>query len=65
MASSFWDMRLSVACAATDAEYQNSIILRDNTLSLPFMAQHHFDPNMRRRLWRTSLPLLKGPFSVS
>jgi len=23
VASSFWDMRLSIACAATDAEYQN------------------------------------------
>ncbi len=29
VASSFWDMRLSIACAATDAgaEYQNRIIL--------------------------------------
>ena len=34
-ASSFWDMRLSIACAATDAEYQNRIILLDNTLNLP------------------------------
>ncbi len=24
--SSFWDMRLSIACAATDAEFQNRII---------------------------------------
>ncbi len=23
VASSFWDMRLSIACAATDAEHQN------------------------------------------
>ena len=30
LASSFWDMRLSIACAATDAEYQNRIILHDN-----------------------------------
>ena len=34
MASSFWDMRLSIACAATDADYQNRIILQDNTLNL-------------------------------
>ena len=27
-------MRLSVACAATDTEYQNRIILHDNTLNL-------------------------------
>ena len=34
VASSFWDMRLSIACAATDAEFQNRIILHDNTLNL-------------------------------
>ena len=46
VASSFWDMRLSIACAATDAEYQNRIILHDNTLSLPVVArQPHPDPN--------------------
>ncbi len=28
-------MRLSIACAATDAEFQNLIILHDNTLNLP------------------------------
>jgi len=39
VASSFWDMRLSIACAATDAEYQNRIILHDNTLNLPIVAQ--------------------------
>ncbi len=27
--SSFWDMRLSVACTATNAEFQNRIIIRD------------------------------------
>jgi hypothetical protein len=37
--SSFWDMRLSIACAATDAEFQNRIILHDNTLNLPVVAQ--------------------------
>ncbi len=36
--SSFWDMRLSIACAATDAEFQNRIILHDNTLNLPVVA---------------------------
>jgi len=46
VASSFWDMRLSIACAATDAEYQNRIILHDNTLNLPVVAQQpHPDPN--------------------
>ena len=46
MASSFWDVRLSIACAATDAEYQNRIILHDNTLNLPIVAQQpHPDPN--------------------
>ena len=46
VASSFWDMRLSIACAATDAEYQNRIILHDITLNLPVVAQQpHPDPN--------------------
>ena len=40
-----WDMRLSIACAATDVEYQNRIILHDNTLNLPVVArQPHPDP---------------------
>ncbi len=39
-------MRLSIACAATDAEHQNRIILHDNTLNLPVVArQPHPDPN--------------------
>ena len=46
MVSSFWDMRLSIACAATDADYQNSIILQDNTLNFPVvMRQPHPVPN--------------------
>ena len=46
VASSFWDMRLSIACAATDAKYQNRILLHDNTLNLPVVAQQpHPDPN--------------------
>jgi len=37
-------MRLSIACAVTDAEYQNRIILHDNTL--PVVArQPHPDLN--------------------
>jgi len=37
---------LEQACAATDAEYQNRIILHDNTLNLPVVArQPHPDPN--------------------
>ena len=39
-------MLLSIACAATDAEFQNSIILHDNTLKIPFVArQPHPDPD--------------------
>ena len=46
VASSFWNMRLSIACAATDAEYQNRSILHDNSLNLPVVAQQpHPDPN--------------------
>ena len=46
VASSFWEMRMSIACATTDAEYQNRIILHDNTLNLPVVArQPHLGPN--------------------
>ena len=39
-------MRLSIACAATDAEFQNRIILHDNTLNLTVVVQQsHPDPN--------------------
>ena len=39
-------MRLSKACAAMDAEFQNRIILHDNTLNLPVVTQQlHPDPN--------------------
>ena len=45
-ASSYWDMRLSVACTATDAEFQNRVIQRDRTLNFPVVArQPHIDPN--------------------
>ena len=46
MASTYWDMRLSVACAATDAEFQNRLMARDQTLNLPVVErQPHPDPN--------------------
>ncbi len=46
VASSFWEMRLSVACTATDADFQNHIIIRDHTMNLPVVArQPHPDPN--------------------
>ncbi len=46
MTSLFWDMRLSIACTATDAEFQNRIILHDNTINLPVVSQQpHPDPN--------------------
>ena len=46
VASSFWDMRLSIACAATDAEYQNRIIPT---------------PTMRSTRRRAALPAPRGP----
>ena len=37
---------MRIACAATDAAYQNRNILHDNTLNLPVVAQQpHPDPN--------------------
>ena len=46
MASTYWDMRLSVACAATDAEFQNRLMARDQTLNFPVVErQPHPDPN--------------------
>lgn len=45
-ASTYWDMRLSAACAGTDAHFQNRIILRDRTLNLPVVKrQPHPSPN--------------------
>ena len=45
VASLFLDMRLSIESTATDAEYQNLILLCDNTLNLPVVArQPHPDP---------------------
>ena len=46
VAWSFWDMRLSISCVATDAEFQNRIILHDNTLNFHVVVrQPHPDPN--------------------
>ena len=59
VASSFWDMRLSIACAATDAEYQNRIILHENTLNLPVVARQLHPartPTSRRMRRRAALP---------
>ena len=59
--TSFWDMRLSIACAATDTEFQNRIILHDNTLNLPVVAQQpHPDPNYAHTRRRASLPSPEG-----
>ena len=41
---------MSIACAATDAEHQNRIILHDNTLNLPVVArQPHYAPHAAAR----------------
>ena len=62
VASSFWDTRLNIGCAATDAEYQNRIILHDNTLNLPVVAQQPIPtPTTRRTRRRTALPAPRGP----
>ena len=47
MSLSFWDMRLSIACAATDADYQNRIILPPRQHPQPPVVarQPHPDPN--------------------
>jgi len=45
-ASMYWDMRLSVACAATDAQAQNRIIYRDRTLNMDSNSRWQgMDPN--------------------
>ena len=54
VASSFWDMRLSIACAATDGGL-NRIILHDNTLNLHVVARqphpdHNYAPHTAARL---------------
>ena len=43
----FWDMRLSIACTATEAEYKNRTASSSTTaLNLPVVAQQpHPDPN--------------------
>ena len=52
VASSFWDMRLSIACNTTDPEYRKRIILHENAIHLLVVAQQpHPIPS----------PPLKGP----
>ena len=64
--SSFWDIRLSIACAATDVEYQNRILLRDNTLNLPVVArQPHPDPNHAPPSRRPTCPQHSAPRHAS
>ena len=51
-------MRLSIACAATDVELQNRIILQDSTLNLPVEAQQphpdQYAPHAAARLGAVS-----------
>ena len=60
VASTYWDMRLSTACAITDADFQNRLIQRDRTLNLEVVArQPHPDPNSapyRRRIRNCAQP---------
>ena len=61
MASSFWDMRLSIACAATNAEFRNRIILHNNTLNLHVVArQPTLIPTTRHTWRRASSPFPEG-----
>ena len=54
--SSFWDMRLSIACAATDAEFQNRIILHDNSPNLPVVSQQRAPSRSQLRATRGGAP---------
>ena len=46
VASIYWDMRLSTACAVIDSQYKNHLIQRDMTRNLPVAArQPHPNPN--------------------
>ena len=58
VASSFWDMRLSIACAATDAEHQNRIILQDNS---SWRGSPIPTPTTRRSRRRAALAAPRGP----
>ena len=53
-------MRLSIACAATDAEYQNRIILHDSTLNLPVVARQ---PHPRELMHSWGFALRGGVFA--
>jgi hypothetical protein len=47
VASSYWDIRLSVARTATNAEFHNRIIQRDHTPNFPVVArQPNLDPTI-------------------
>jgi hypothetical protein len=55
-ASSFWDVRLSVACTATDAEFQNRIIIRDHTMNSPLWRGSSTPTLTMRRTRRRARP---------
>ena len=58
--------RLSVACAATDAEFQNRLMARDQTLNLPVMErQPHSDPNQQQPSSWTPRRRLNGPWRAT
>ena len=55
VASTYWDMRFSVACAVTDAHFQNRLIQRDLTLSLPVVARQPH-PDINHAAYRSGQP---------
>ena len=56
-ASSYWAMRLSMACSVTSAEVVGRLIVRDENLNMatnPGRRQPHLDPNVNaygRQSW--------------
>ena len=60
--SSFWDMRLGIACAATDAEFQTASFLHDNTpsTSMSWRGSPTLTPTMCHTRRRASSPLPEG-----
>jgi len=57
VATSFWDMRLSIECAATDAEYQNRMTTLSTSPS--WRGSPIPTPTMRHTWRRAALPPLK------
>ena len=55
VASSFWDMRLSIACNTTDPEYRKHIILHENAIRLLVVA-HQPHPRSQLRATRGGAP---------